>query len=935
MRKWLWAGVLALALFFLLPAAEAAGSGLTAEDPLSVPEEGLAVAGGTLYGIDAEWFTETVGEAGHRYLSVSVPETVTTIAFNGLTDSYTSDKEKHGALNYHSNPDQSYDLVGLDFSQATGLTDIDKQAAFNCALLTGELDLSHTQLVTIGKSAFSGCSGLTGVVLPDNLKQLGSENSGSVFSGCSGLQYIRLGDSGADTVFELPGTLTYIGRQTFKNCFAEEVEARVVIPASVATIGSEAFYSGRISQIVVKRQGDGWDSRYGGYDSAAFKTGNSGLLVLFNDNASYQDYSLNRKPISAVKRAMAHPVTLTFGDTGESQEKLNHQRLQYVREADTGFWVLDESYRLPALEGTPAARPGYDVSWTLDGRALTDTGTLETNQTSPKAAVSYALQDPTVAFSVDGAAQGSAELTVELDGQPHTAGVTVSHPLLLEEQGSREGEYVYFRYCWWDEYENSVNGPRSAAEPELFSTSAGGGVLNRVYTDRAEIPIVSTDHARTGSSQYMVEIYGYLVLNGAEPSLFYKSHYNFIDFGGDNDTEATVDRSYVFRVAVEGPAAYPITASAGPGGTISPSGTVQVPAGESQTFTIEAETGWHIQDVQVDGASVGAVGSHTFPAVEEAHTIHASFAQDPTGGGGDGTTYYTLRYVSNGGTEYDSERYRRGTVVTLDKVPVREGHTFTGWYADQALTQAVTQVKMTSGRTVYAGWAVTEVPGWLNGTDHFAYIIGYDDGTVRPLDPISRAETASLFFRLLRDEVREDYLTGWNTFQDVEEGAWYHTAVSTLARMGVLEGRSAAVFDPDASITRGEFAALCARFDRSDAGTGAHFTDISGHWAEEEICRAAALGWVQGRGDGTFCPDAPITRAEAMALVNRVLGRLPEGPEDLLEGMRTWPDNQDPDAWYYLPVQEATNSHQFQPKADGAHETWTGLTDDPDWKRYE
>ena len=383
--------MLALALFAVLPAAEAAGSGLTAEDPLPVPAEGLAVAGGTLYGIDADWFTETVGEEGHRYLSVSIPESVTAIAFNGLTDSYTSDKAKYGALNYHSNPGQSYDLVGLDFSRATGLTVIEKQAASNCSLLTGELDLSRTRLVTIGKSAFSGCSGLTGVVLPDTLEQLGSENSGSVFSGCSGLQSIRLGSSGADTVFELPDSLTYIGRQTFKNCFADGVEARVVIPASVETIGDEAFYSSRISQIVVERQGDGWDSQYGGYDSAAFKTGNGGLLVLFRDNESYQDYSLNCRPSSAVKRAMAHPVTLGFGDAGVRQEKLNHQSLQYVREADTGFWVLDERYRLPALEGTPAARPGYDVSWTLDG-------------------------------------------------QPHTAGVTVSHPLLLEEQGSREGD---------------------------------------------------------------------------------------------------------------------------------------------------------------------------------------------------------------------------------------------------------------------------------------------------------------------------------------------------------------------------------------------------------------------------------------------------------------------------------------------------------------
>ena len=317
-----------------------------------------------------------------------------------------------------------------------------------------------------------------------------------------------------------------------------------------------------------------------------------------------------------------------------------------------------------------------------------------------------------------------------------------------------------------------------------------------------------------------------------------------------------------------------------------------------------------------------------------------SWAKKDTGGGdhggGDhgGTTYYTLRYESNGGTKYDSERYRRNTLVELDKQPVREGYTFTGWYADKALTEPIDDIRMTSNKTVYAGWEKTGVPDRLNGDDHFAYIIGRDDGLVHPEATITRAEVATIFFRLLTDEARAEYLTETSPFHDVAPDAWYATAVATMEAMGIVEGRAPAVFDPDAPITRGEFAAIAARFDSAPYDGADRFTDIGGHWAAEYINQAAVKGWVEGQPDGSFAPDRSISRAEAMTLVNRVLGRLPETADDLLDGMITWPDNP-PDAWYYLAVQEATNSHDYGRKADTVHETWTGLQPVEDWTRYE
>ena len=306
-----------------------------------------------------------------------------------------------------------------------------------------------------------------------------------------------------------------------------------------------------------------------------------------------------------------------------------------------------------------------------------------------------------------------------------------------------------------------------------------------------------------------------------------------------------------------------------------------------------------------------------------------------TGGGSSSghSTRYTLHYESNGGTAYKDERCSSGTKVTLDKTPTRESYTFTGWYADKALTQKITTMTMNSDKTVYAGWEATGVPDKLNGDDHFAYVIGYPDGKVHPEGNISRAEVATIFFRLLKADIRDGNLTADNDFSDVSDGQWHNKAISTLAKLGIVKGRRADRFDPDASITRAEFAAICARFNTKPVENSGSFSDISDHWAENEIERAAAFGWISGYPDGTFRPDARITRAEAMTMINRVLCRMPQSKSDLLDSMVTWPDNK-PSDWHYLAVQEATNSHDFDRKGE-VGESWTKLTSVPDWKRYQ
>lgn len=314
------------------------------------------------------------------------------------------------------------------------------------------------------------------------------------------------------------------------------------------------------------------------------------------------------------------------------------------------------------------------------------------------------------------------------------------------------------------------------------------------------------------------------------------------------------------------------------------------------------------------------------------------------------------------------ENFNCGTYTVAKEIPTREGYTFDGWTLDgekvgETINLAEISDKNAAEITLVAQWTkdtvqptpskkrhhseqeepvtepvaepVVEIADdealGLNNTDHFAYIVGYGNGEVRPQNSITRAEVAAIFYRLLEDDVRNANYTRENSFTDVSADAWYCSAVSTLSAMGILSGYPDATFRPNASITRAEFAAIATRFDANGDKTPVSFDDITNHWAKDEIAAASNNGWVNGYEDGSFRPQNKITRAETMSLTNRVLKRKPETAEDLLSNMKTFTDNTDVNAWYYLAVQEATNSHLYIYKENSDYEKWTELSETRDW----
>ena len=847
-----------------------------ADTPIAVPTDKLFFdkANGVITGIDADWLAENKDKP----LSVTIPAEingtpVTSIGQNAF-------KAKNAGLKNHPQ------VAAVDFSNATNLEKIDNQAFMHSPVAS--VDLSNTQVTVIGKFAFGDCKSLETFIFSNTLTSLGNLDGASVFTDCRSLKVMRLAGSPEGVVFELPEGLTTIGYQCFKNCFADGVDAKVIIPASVATLGEGAFYDEHITQIIFEKTVDPWKNEdYSGYaNSAITPPSDCDRIIVLPDNKCFAAYSTQVGYGSKLQKICTYPIKITFSPLGKQEQHLNHALLGWTYNPATKLWDFNNSYKLPDTNGATSGNehPGYEYvgGWKLrsSNRVLNENEKLEAKDNpSDRATVSgeYKLANPTISYLVDGKTENvdaNQPFTVTIgDGKEHTLGVQVSHPLLLSEQGNEEGEYVYFEYCWWDEgyfADNgtamTVNGPRSTEEPKLFSKAETDKELHRVWVKDNTIPITKMDHARTDHNYYLVEICGYIVKDG-NPVRFYQSSNNFIHFGSGEDV-ATVRNYYALQVKVD--EVRVITATADEHGKIAPTGDVAVPKGESKTFTITPDSGYHIKDVLVDGKSVGAVGTYTFENVVDNHTIHATFARKHT------------------------------PTPSTPTVEIPD---------DDALG--------------------------LNTTDHFAYIVGYGNGEVRPQNNITRAEVATIFFRLLTDDVRAENLTKTNRYSDVAATSWYNTAVSTLSSMGIITGYPDGTFHPNAAITRAEFAAIAARFDNDGDKTAAKFSDIATHWAKDEISIAYNNGWITGYPDGTFGPQRDITRAETMTLVNRVLNRQPETEDDLLPNMTVWTGNANPKAWYYLAVQEATNSHYYEFKTNSQYEKWTELRETRDWTLLE
>ena len=853
-----------------------------ADTPIAVPTDKLFFdkANGVITGIDADWLAENKDKP----LSVTIPAEingtpVTSIGQNAF-------KAKNAGLKNHPQ------VAAVDFSNATNLEKIDNQAFMHSPVAS--VDLSNTQVTVIGKFAFGDCKSLETFIFSNTLTSLGNLDGASVFTDCRSLKVMRLAGSPEGVVFELPEGLTTIGYQCFKNCFADGVDAKVIIPASVATLGEGAFYDEHITQIIFKKTVDPWKSEdYSGYANSAITppSGCDRIIVLPNKEC-FAAYSTQAGYGSELQKICTYPIRITFSPLGKQEQHLNHALPGWTYNPATKLWDFNNNYKLPDTNGATSGneRPGYEYvgGWKLRSsyQVLNENEKLEAKDNpSDRATVSgeYKLANPTISYLVDGKTENvdaNQPFTVTIgDGKEHSIGIQVDHPLLKENQGTDE-DYVYFEYYWFDEVslgdgKNTLNGPRSTEEQKRFSAATSNVKIQYVDGKHNTIPIAKTEHARyEGSSYegyndyYLVVVFGYHVVNGKKADTpFYLSANNGIGAGNANATHGP----HLLQVKVD--EVRVITATADEHGKIAPAaGTITVPKGESKTFTITPDSGYHIKDVLVDGKSVGAVSTYTFENVVDNHTIHATFARKHT------------------------------PTPSTPTVEIPD---------EDALG--------------------------LNTDDHFAYIIGYPDGTVQPNGQITRAEATTIFFRLLTEESRSANLTKTNGYTDVASDAWYNTAVSTMTKAGIVDGYPDGTFRPDAPITRAEMAKIISLFAKLDKSES-RFSDIAGHWAEAYIRLAAGNGWIAGYPDGTFGPQRNITRAETATMINRVLDRVPSEESHLLSRgvMQIWPDA-NPGDWFYLAMQEATNSHDYERNAKwaAADEQWTALRETRDWKVLE
>ncbi|MBQ8005059.1 MAG: S-layer homology domain-containing protein, partial [Clostridia bacterium] len=390
-------------------------------------------------------------------------------------------------------------------------------------------------------------------------------------------------------------------------------------------------------------------------------------------------------------------------------------------------------------------------------------------------------------------------------------------------------------------------------------------------------------------------------------------------------------------------------------GTV-PSGASALPAEKTykfgETVTVAADgyasgynfIGWVSSDVTPRS------GKFTMPAKDV--TLRGSFETAATTGylvidkeltaplgftGGNVFNFKIFRAESTGNKYVKTVSVKAGTPEIVELIPgtyyVVEDKADVSGYAltvfcddkDNKVNIQLSQVSRISFKNVY-------VEVQLEKDDHFGYIIGYPDGTVRPVSYITRAEVATIFFRMLTDASRAKVWSQNNSFSDVSASDWFNNAVSTLENAGVIGGYSDGTFRPNLYITRAELVKIAVSFYGTSAGKDTHFSDTSYHWANDFIEAAREMGFVDGYTDGTFRPDQLVTRAEAMKIINRTLDRIPH-KDHLHKDMIVWKDNRNKNKWYYAEVQEATNSHIYI--WDTTYEKWVRIREVRDWAALE
>lgn len=491
----------------------------------------------------------------------------------------------------------------------------------------------------------------------------------------------------------------------------------------------------------------------------------------------------------------------------------------------------------------------------------------------------YVLQNPTISYLVDGKSKpvdADQLFTVTIgDGKEHTLGVQVSHPLMLSEQGNEEDEYVYFEYCWWDEGYFADNGIAMTVNGPRSTEEPK--LFSKAETDRELQRVWVKDNT--------------IPITKVDHARTDHNYY-LVEICGyivkNNDPVRFYQSSNNFSHFGSGEDV----------ATVRNYYTLQVKVDEVRVITATAD----------EHGKIAPASAVTVPKGES-----KTFTITPDSG-------YRIKDVLVDGVSV-------GAVSTYTFENVVENHTIHATFARKHTpTPSKPTVEIEDDDAL-----------GLNTDDHFAYIIGYPDGTVQPNGQITRAEATTIFFRLLTEESRSANLTKTNGYTDVASDAWYNTAVSAMTKAGIVDGYPDGTFRPDAPITRAEMAKIISLFAKLDKSES-RFSDIAGHWAEAYIKLAAGNGWIAGYPDGTFGPQRNITRAETATMINRVLDRVPSEESHLLSRgvMQIWPDA-NPGDWFYLAMQEATNSHDYERNAKwaAADEQWTALRETRDWKALE